>query len=150
MYLNMLSKIIKKSFNELTNEELYRIFDLRFKVFVMEQKILYLDTDFKDQNSIHYMIFDDDKLISYLRLVLPGFKYKEYALSRIATDPDYRSKRLATDLIKTSMNDIKGEPVRISGQAYLKEYYENLGFKVVHGPYIEEDILHYEMYHDNE
>ncbi|MDR4969097.1 MAG: GNAT family N-acetyltransferase, partial [Acholeplasmataceae bacterium] len=141
----MLSKIVKKSFNELTNEELYRIFDLRFKVFVMEQKILYLDTDFKDQNSIHYMIFEDDQLVSYLRLVLPGFKYKEYALSRIATDPDYRLKGLATELIRVSMNDVKGQPIRISGQAYLKDYYEKLGFKVVKGPYIEEDILHYEM-----
>ncbi|PKK87666.1 MAG: GNAT family N-acetyltransferase, partial [Tenericutes bacterium HGW-Tenericutes-7] len=28
---------------------------------------------------------------------------------------------------------------------YLKAYYEGLGFKVVKGPYLEEDILHYEM-----
>ncbi len=141
--------ILKKTFNELTNEELYQILDLRLKVFVMEQAILYTDTDYKDQNSIHYMIKDHDVVISYLRLCLPGVKYNEYALSRIVTDSKYRKFGLATKLIIESMKDIQGEPVRISGQAYLKGYYEKLGFKVVKGPYMEEDILHYEMLSKN-
>ena len=38
--------------------------------------------------------------------------------------------------------DLKGEAIRISGQAYLKDYYEKLGFETVKGPYIEEGILH--------
>ncbi len=141
--------IVKKTFGELTNQELYQILDLRGKVFVMEQKILYLDTDYKDQKSVHYMIFEGNKLISYLRLVEPGYKFKEYAISRVLTEPDYRNKGLATKLIKEAMQDIKGQPIRISGQAYLKSYYEGLGFNVVKGPYIEEDILHYEMIHPN-
>lgn len=147
--LNMEYAILKKTFNELTNEELYQILDLRLKVFVMEQAILYTDTDFKDQKSIHYMIKDKGVVVSYLRLCLPGVKYKEYALSRIVTDPLYRKHGLATKLIIESMNDIKGEPVRISGQAYLKDYYEKLGFEIVKGPYMEEDILHYEMFSNN-
>ena len=147
--LSMEVVILKKTFNELTNEELYQILDLRLKVFVMEQEILYTDTDFKDQKSIHYMIKDKGIVVSYLRLCLPGVKYPEYALSRIVTDPNYRKLGLATKLIKESMNDIKGHPVRISGQAYLKEYYENLGFEIVKGPYMEEDILHYEMFTKN-
>ena len=52
-------------------------------------------------------------------------------------------------LMKESMHDVKGEPVLLSGQAYLKAYYENLGFKTIKGPYIEEDILHYEMLSEN-
>ncbi len=142
--------IVKKTFAELTNQELYQILDLRGKVFVMEQKILYLDTDYKDQKSVHYMIFEGNKLISYLRLVDPGYKFKEYAISRVLTDPDYRKQGLATKLIHEAMHDIKGQPIRISGQAYLKSYYEALGFRVVKGPYIEEDILHYEMIHSNQ
>lgn len=135
---------------QLTNQELYQILDLRGKVFVMEQRILYLDTDYKDQKSVHYMIFDGDKLISYLRLVDPGYKFNEYAISRVLTDPDYRKQGLATALIKEAMNDIKGHPIRISGQAYLKSYYEALGFRVVKGPYVEEDILHYQMIYENQ
>ncbi len=142
--------IVKKTFLQLTNQELYQILDLRGKVFVMEQRILYLDTDYKDQKSVHYMIFDGDKLISYLRLVDPGYKFNEYAISRVLTDPDYRKQGLATALIKEAMNDIKGHPIRISGQAYLKSYYEALGFHVVKGPYVEEDILHYQMIYENQ
>jgi len=35
--------------------------------------------------------------------------------------------------------------IRISGQAYLQGFYEALGFVVVRGPYMEDDIPHYEM-----
>ena len=148
-HLSMDKSIFKKRFDELTNEELYQILDLRCKVFVMEQKILYLDTDYKDQKSIHYMIKDQGKVVAYLRLVPPGVKFLEHALSRVVTDPKYRSLGLATLLIHESMNDVKGFPIRISGQAYLKAYYEGFGFVVVKGPYMEEDILHYEMVHPN-
>jgi ElaA protein len=146
----MYSDISKKTFKELTNEEVYQILDLRLKVFVMEQQIMYVDTDYKDQKCLHYMLKDDDQLVCYLRVIPKGLKYEEYALSRVATDPNYRSLGLATKLIVKAMNDLKGEPIRISGQAYLKAYYEGLGFKVVKGPYLEEDILHYEMVYLNQ
>ncbi len=145
----MYSNIIKKTFNELTQQELYDLLDLRSQVFVMEQKILYVDTDYKDQHSIHYFIKDQNKMICYLRLVEPGYKFDEHAISRVATHKDYRKQGLATKLILESMKDIAGKPIRISGQAYLKSYYENLGFKVVKGPYVEEDILHYQMLFEN-
>ena len=35
--------------------------------------------------------------------------------------------------------------IRISGQGYLKGFYEALGFETIHGPYMEDDIPHYEM-----
>lgn len=148
-YSNMFSKVIKKSFTELTQDELYQILDLRNIVFIMEQKILYIDTDFNDHEAIHYMIKDDDKIIAYLRVLPKGIRYEEYALSRIVTNPQYRKLNLGKKMILEALNDYKGEPFRISGQAYLKKYYEDLGFKVVKGPYMEEDILHYEMLLDN-
>jgi len=149
-YLKMLSEITKKAFKDLTNEEIYQILDLRVKVFVMEQQIMYVDTDYKDQKSIHYMIKDDNQIVCYLRLIPPHIKFDEYALSRVVTDPNYRSRKLASELIIAAMNDVKGNPIRISGQAYLRTYYEGLGYKVVKGPYLEEDILHYEMIHPNQ
>lgn len=141
--------IIHKPFEALTPSMLYDIMDIRLTVFVMEQEIMYVDTDYKDQHSIHYMLYDGDQLVSYLRLIKPGFKYDEYTIGRVATYQPYRQKGYATMLIKACMNDIKGSPIRISGQAYLKEYYEKLGFVTVKGPYLEEEILHYEMLFDN-
>ena len=148
-YLNMFSDVIKKSFNELTLEELYQILDLRNIVFIMELKINYVDTDFKDQYCMHYMIKHHDHIIAYLRVVPKGKKFNEYALSRVVSHPQYRGLKLGEKLVKIAMNDYIGEPFRISGQAYLRAFYERLGFEVVKGPYIEEDILHYEMVSKN-
>lgn len=140
--------IVKKAFAALTTNELYQIMDLRARVFVMEQRILYVDTDYYDQKSLHYFIKDPKgKIISYMRLIKPGVKYDEWAIGRVATDPAYRHQGLATKLVKAAIDDVKAS-IRISGQAYLKDYYERLGFDVVKGPYIEEDILHYEMLYE--
>jgi ElaA protein len=141
-----LKKIYKKKFNQLTNQEIYDMLDLRYTVFLMEQKIFYVDTDYKDQDSMHYFIKNaEGKIISYLRVLPKGLKYEEFSVGRVVTDEKYRKKGLATLLMETVKKDLLGNPIRISGQAYLKEYYENLGFKTVLGPYIEEGILHYEM-----
>jgi ElaA protein len=141
-----LKTIYKKKFSELTNQEIYDMLDLRYTVFLMEQKIFYVDTDYKDQDSMHYFIKnDEDKIISYLRVLPKGLKYEEYSVGRVVTDEKYRKKGLATLLMNTVKKDLIGNPIRISGQAYLKAYYENLGFKTVLGPYIEEGIQHYEM-----
>ena len=145
-----LKTIIKKSFEELSNEELYDILDLRYTVFMMEQKIIYVDTDYKDQKCMHYFIKNDEgKIISYLRLIPKGLKYDEYSMGRVVTDANYRKGGLASQLIDEAKKDIKGEAIRISAQAYLEKYYKTLGFYTVTEPYIEEGILHIEMLCDN-
>ncbi|MDX9691514.1 MAG: GNAT family N-acetyltransferase [Acholeplasmataceae bacterium] len=138
-------RIVKKSFQDLTNQEVYDLLDIRLDVFVTEQHILYTDTDYKDQDSIHYLLYDQNQVISYLRLIKPGYKYDEYSIGRVATRLPYRNKGYATKLLIEAKNDIKGHPIRISAQAYLKDYYLKLGFIPVGEPYIEEGILHVEM-----
>lgn len=142
-------EIITKKFNELTLEELYQILDLRSRVFVIEQNCIYPDIDYKDQMSIHYMIKKEDKIISYLRVLPPKLRFNEHTISRVVSDEHYRKSGYATQLIQKALQDIKGYKVRISGQAYLKTYYESLGFEIVHGPYLEDGIFHYEMLHHN-
>jgi ElaA protein len=138
-------KIVKKPFIKLTNQEVYDLLDIRLDVFVTEQHIIYTDTDYKDQHALHYLLYQDYKVVSYLRMILPGYKYKEYAIGRVATRKFDRNKGYATKLLKEAMNDVKGQPIRISAQAYLKDYYQKVGFEVVGEPYIEEGILHIEM-----
>lgn len=142
-------KIQKKTFDALTAQEIYHILNLRLEVFLIEQNIIYVDTDYVDQKSIHYFIEEDEKIVSYLRLIPKGYKYIEYSIGRVVTDKVYRHKGYSTMLIKAALKDVKGEHVRISGQAYLQTYYEKLGFKTVSDAYIEEGILHYEMLNDN-
>jgi len=142
-------QIKKKSFDELSAHEIYGILNLRLEVFLDEQQIIYVDTDYVDQKCIHYFIEEDEKVVSYLRLIPKGYKYIEYSIGRVVTDKGYRHKGYSTALIKKALEDVKGEKVRISGQAYLQKYYEKLGFKTVSDAYLEEGILHYEMLYDS-
>jgi ElaA protein len=137
--------ILKKTFKELTNQELYEILDLRSKVFVMEQKIMYVDTDYLDQECLHYMIYDDDILVSYLRVIPKGIKYIEYSFGRVATLYNYRKQGLSSKLIKEVIKDLKGFDIKISAQSYLKSYYEKFGFTVLEDEYLEENIPHLKM-----
>jgi ElaA protein len=141
----MLSDVIKKPFESLQAEDVYQILDLRGEVFLIEQRIFYLDTDYKDQKCVHYYLKDDDLIVSYLRLIPAGIKYQEYSIGRVATKASYRRHGLASRLIQAVINDLDGQPIRISAQAYLESYYAHLGFKTVSDPYIEEGIEHIEM-----
>ena len=141
--------IKKKKFNELTSQEIYQIIDLRLEVFLEEQKIYYKDTDFIDQLSIHYFIEEDEKVASYLRLIPPGVKHEYYVIGRVVTALNKRKKGLSTALINECLKDVDHSPIYLHGQAYLQKFYENLGFKTISEPFIEEDVLHYEMLNEN-
>ena len=57
----------RSRFEELTTEELYRILDLRQRVFVVEQRCPYLDTDGRDRFSYHLCGWNEEgHLCAYL------------------------------------------------------------------------------------
>lgn len=136
--------IKEKTFQALTTDELYDILHLRLKVFVEEQNIVYVDTDYYDQQATHVMLYENNKMVSYLRVFKPGIKYKEASFGRFLTLKDYRNKGYGTALIRYVLSKYEA-PIRISAQAYLSKYYQSFGFKEVTTPYIEEDILHVGM-----
>lgn len=135
----------KKYYNELTIDDLYNILDIRNEVFVLEQNIRYVDTDYKDQKSRHYFYLLNGRIISYLRVIDQNVKYQEYAISRVATLKEYRGLGYAKILLDEAISDLNNQPIRISAQAYLMSYYEKFGFKKASEPYIEEGIPHIEM-----
>ena len=60
----------EQRFSEINTEEFYEIFKFRSEVFVVEQKILYNDFDYKDYKAIHLSGFINDKLMAYARICL--------------------------------------------------------------------------------
>lgn len=138
-----------KKFEDLTVDELYRAIQLRERVFVVEQKIVYLDCDDKDRKAWHLLGFKDGQLLAYLRAFPPGIKYKEAAFGRVVTAPEGRGLGLGKELTKRAVAHLKatysGTPIRISAQAYLEKFYGGFGFKRVGENYVEEDIPHLEM-----
>ena len=138
-----------KHFNELDNNELYEILTLRSKVFVVEQKCIYLDTDDKDQKSWHLYGYIDHKLIAYSRILPPGISYNEASIGRVVTDPDYRNNGYGIDLMKLAIEKTKSQfnvsQIKISAQCYLLKFYTELGFTTSSDEYLEDDIPHVEM-----
>ena len=79
-----------KHFKELTVYELYDIMRLRNEVFVVEQNCVFQDADNKDKSSYHLMMWDDDLLAGYTRLVPPGVAYEFPSIGRVVTSPKKR------------------------------------------------------------
>lgn len=140
---------IYKTWEEVTKEELYSFTKLRIAVFVIEQDCPYPEFDDKDQKSWHVWTEHEGEVIAYVRIVEPGASYDDISIGRVVVEKQWRSTGLGVELMKVSMNFIERElgsqPIRISAQEYLKNWYSKLGFVQVSEVYLEDDIPHMEM-----
>ena len=138
-----------KHFSELNTAELYEILWLRSKVFVVEQNCVYLDNDFKDQESWHLCGWMENRLVAYVRILPPGLSYAEASIGRVLTHPDFRNQGLGIELMKVAINktitQFNVNAIKISAQCYLLNFYTALGFKTCSEEYLEDDIPHIEM-----
>ncbi|MEW8994080.1 GNAT family N-acetyltransferase [Clostridium sp.] len=138
-----------KKFNELTIEELYKILRARNEVFVVEQACIYQDCDNKDYNSYHLYLEEGNEVVGYLRIVNKGISYDEISIGRVLVKETHRNKglsrRMMLEGIKFIEENLNSTEIRLSGQVYIKRFYESLGFKQVSEEYLEDDIPHVEM-----
>ena len=89
-----------------------------------------------------------DDLVATMRVVPPGVSYDECSIGRVVVPESLRGQRRGVELMQVGIAFCESRwntGIRISGQGYLKRFYEGLGFETVHGPYMEDDIPHYEM-----
>lgn len=138
-----------KEFNQLTTKELYEILKVRAEVFVVEQQCIFQELDSKDEVSYHLFIEDNSEIIAYLRILPPNISYSEAAIGRVLTKAEHRKKGISRKLVQNAINfvtDSLGEQtIRISAQAYLLKFYNDLGFESVSEVYLEDGIEHIEM-----
>lgn len=141
-----------KNFNELSTEELYKILQLRSEVFVVEQECIYQDCDKKDINAIHLFCIENGEVIATLRILNKGVSYDEFSIGRVAVKKEYRRKQLGRKSMEMAINYIEetygNNPIRISAQCYIKDFYKSLGFIEVSDIYLEDDIPHIEMLYE--
>ncbi len=138
-----------KSFDELSNIELYQILQLRSEIFVVEQNCVYQDLDFKDEKSLHIFGKLNNKIIAYCRVFKPIDYFEQAAIGRVVVNENYRQNKFGNELIIQAIDAIKthfGETkITISAQLYLKKFYESHGFITTSKVYLEDDIEHIEM-----
>ena len=141
--------ILVKTFQELTNNELYAILRLRSEVFVVEQDCVYQDLDDKDQKALHVLGFKEDLLVAYTRLFKPGDYFEEASIGRVVVAKNQRQYKFGYDIMNASVkavsNYFKTNSIKISAQCYLKNFYNNLGFKEIGEEYLEDNIPHVAM-----
>ena len=140
---------ILKKFNELTPVELYRILQLRNEVFVLEQYCVYQDADDKDQLSLHFCGWDNEKLVAYTRIIPPRISYTEASIGRVVTSPLYRKtgagRQLMQESISHTFSRFNCPVIKIGAQVYLTKFYQSLGFVQSSEPYLQHGIPHIEM-----
>ena len=139
-----------KYFNELSVEDLYRIFKLRIAVFVVEQSCPYQDADLKDLKSFHLMGLNESKeLIAYARILSGGIAFNEVSIGRVCTSQNARGTGAGKHLMHNAIQFIAKQfgllPIRIGAQCYLTKFYSSFGFEIASEEYLEDNILHIEM-----
>ena len=139
-----------KTFDELSNSELYEICKSRYEVFACEQKI-YQENDFDDvdKEGFHLFLEDKGKVIAYARLIPSGIVYENAAIGRVLVLKEYRRKGIATELMNRAIDFIKKElgeeTIVLSAQVYAKGLYEAVGFKTISDVYDQVQIPHVKM-----
>ena len=138
-----------KTFDELSLDELYYLLQLRSEVFVVEQDCVYQDVDGKDQNALHIIGKNKNRIIAYTRIFKPGDYFKEASIGRVVVSEKERHLKYGHQLMLASINAIETlfqtKEIKLSAQKYLENFYNNLGFKTIGEPYLEDGIPHIAM-----
>jgi len=135
--------------DDLTGPQMHAVLAVREAVFVVEQNCAYQEADTLDHRSWHLIAYHGEQIAGYLRLVEPGGRFAEPSIGRVLTTKNYRGTGLGKQLMAAAIAKARelypGQNNRISAQAYLKRFYEALGFEQVSDEYPEDGIPHVEM-----
>ena len=137
-------KIIHE-FHQFEAIDLYRVLKLRQDVFIIEQDCIYDDIDTLDTVSRHLLLFDEDSLVAYCRIVPEGKKFDAPSIGRVIVDPKYRNSGKGKELMIKALGLLKKESISrvvIEAQEHLEKFYQSLGFQKRSEPYDVDGINH--------
>lgn len=142
---------MRKSWAQLSTDELYAFLKLRTDVFFVEQRIDEEELDNRDQEPTteHLWIADDVGTTAYLRIIVddvPTHRDAHRLFGRVAVRPDRRGEGLAQLLIEEVVRLYGGEPMLLHAQQYIAPLYAKFGFEPFGEPYVEASLPHVMMY----
>ena len=154
------------SFHELSGYQVYHIIQAREQVFVKDQHCTYIDADGLDIDAIHLSAYlpeyQDDKnnenkdhqdvnpqLVAYCRVLTSTTPQRYPIIGRVLVVADYRGSGLARELMIRAIDycysHFPNQPIHLSAQTYLIEFYQSLGFVCEGAAYDAEGIEHIHM-----
>ena len=134
-----------KTFDELTAGEIYEILKARAAVFVKEQRIIYVDEDDVDYESLHCFYMQDGRVTAYLRVY--DVKKDSVKIGRVLTIEHGRGTGSAfmKEVMEAIAERYSGKRICMDAQKRAVRFYERLGFKVTSDEYLEEGVVHVDM-----
>lgn len=126
----MIWKIIHK-FDQFEAIDLYRVLKLRQDIFIIEQDCIYSDIDLIDIVSEHILLYDQESLVGYCRIVPDGEKFDTPSIGRVIINPAYRGLGMGKKLMEKAIGILRERGVLsviIEAQEYLERFYQSLGF----------------------
>jgi len=137
----------KKSFQQLTTDELYNLLRVRSEVFVVEQNCVYQDLDGDDQEAIHLWLTLDDKIVALARVCPAGTHMTEISVGRVITTERGKGygRQIMLHAIDAAIEHFGATLIDIEAQEYAKSFYEGVGFKQSSDTFILDGIPHIKM-----
>ncbi|MGP4117125.1 GNAT family N-acetyltransferase [Levilactobacillus zymae] len=138
-----------RTFDQLTTDELWAIYQLRTAVFVVEQNCAYQEVDVNDRVAVHLMgINDQNELKTYARLIPVAHQHVQ--IGRVVVAPSARKEGLGRQLVTQAIRTIRQQwpdvrQIDIEAQAYLQDFYAAFGFQAVSEVYLDTGIPHLDM-----
>ena len=154
------------TFSELSGYQVYHIIQAREQVFVKDQHCTYIDADGLDIDAMHlsgdFPAYQDDKdneskdsqnvnpqLVTYCRILTSTTPQRYPIIGRVLVLVDYRGFGLARELMIRAIEychlHFPNQPIHLSAQTYLTQFYESLGFVCEGVAYDAEGIEHVHM-----
>ena len=140
-------KLHKKTFQELTTEELYELLRVRSEVFVVEQNCVYQDMDGDDQKAIHLWLTVEEKVVALARVCPADTHMKEISIGRVITTERGKGygKQMMLYAIDAAIEHFDAKLIDIEAQEYAKGFYESVGFRQSSEPFMLDGIPHIKM-----
>ena len=137
----------KKSFKELTVDELYELLRVRSEVFVVEQDCVYQDMDNDDQKSIHLWLTLEGKIVALARVCPAGTHMKGISIGRVITTERGKGygKLIMLYVIDAAKEHFDAKQIDIEAQEYAKGFYESVGFRQSSDTFMLDGIPHIRM-----
>ena len=145
--MNSELKLHKKTFGELTLDELYELLRVRSEVFVVEQNCVYQDMDGDDKQSIHLWLTKGDKIVALARVCPAGVHLNEISIGRVITTERGKGygEQIMRAAIAAAVEHFGATLIEIEAQEYAQGFYEKVGFHRVSDIFMLDNIPHVRM-----
>ena len=134
-----------KTFQELSNEELYEILKIRSAVFVVEQNCVYLDIDGIDPRAIHMYEKEDGEIVAYLRVFIAEEGVAQIGRVLTMKRSQGYGKKVLEEGVRYAFEELHVNTIFVEAQVYAKAFYEKVGFEVCSQEFLEDGIPHIKM-----